>query len=197
MVKIIQSAFYTMTFILFFFPLFFGFVSPVYALNVTLQWVPNSEPNLAGYKVFSREEGQSYNYANPYWELIDTTCTIYDLNETKTYYFVVRAFSTNNFESGDSNEVCLESTPVPVNKPPIADFSYATSGRKRVAFTDLSTDSEGTIMSRFWAFGDGKTSTKKNPNHRYLNVGNYSITLTVTDDGGVSNSTSKTIFVTK
>jgi len=111
-----------MTFILFFLPLFFGFVSPVYALNVTLQWAPNSGPNLAGYKVFSREEGQSYNYGNPYWELIDTTCTIYDLNETKTYCFVVRAFSTNGFESDDSNEVCLESTPVPVNKPSIADF---------------------------------------------------------------------------
>jgi len=44
---------------------------------------------------------------HPYWESIDPVCTIYDLDETKTYYFVVRAFDTNGLESADSNEVIL------------------------------------------------------------------------------------------
>ena len=88
--------------------MFFCFVTSGYAIDVTLKWTPNNEPNLAGYTVFYRQEGQSYNYTNPYWETTDPTCTIYDLDKTQTYYFIVRAFSTEGFQSGNSNEVCLE-----------------------------------------------------------------------------------------
>jgi Fibronectin type III domain len=95
-------------YMLFFMLLFFCVVTSGYASDVTLKWTPNNEPNLAGYRVFYRQEGQSYNYTSPYWETIDSTCTIYDLDETKTYYFIVRAFNTEGFQSSNSNEVCLE-----------------------------------------------------------------------------------------
>jgi hypothetical protein len=98
----------TLNYLLFVILLFFCFVTSGYAVDVTLKWTPNNEPNLAGYKVFYRQEGQLYNYTSPYWETTDPTCTIYDLDETKTYYFIVRAFSTEGFQSSDSNEVCLE-----------------------------------------------------------------------------------------
>ena len=87
--------------------LFINLTVPVYAIDITLQWSPNNEPELAGYRVFYREEGQSYNYDTPYWETTNNFCTIYDLDETKTYYFVVRAFDANEFESTNSNEVLL------------------------------------------------------------------------------------------
>ncbi len=38
--------------------------------------------------------------------------------------------------------------------------------------------------SWLWDFGDGDTSEERNPLHTYTNPGNYSITLTVTDDSG-------------
>jgi hypothetical protein len=94
-------------FILFVIFLLFNLAVPVYAIDITLQWSPNNGPELAGYRIFYREEGQSYNYDNPYWETINNTCTIYDLDETKTYYFVVRAFDANRLESANSNEVLL------------------------------------------------------------------------------------------
>ena len=56
--------------------------------------------------------GESYNYTNPSWEGTNTTCTIHDLDKTKTYYFVTRAFDTKKLESGDSNEVNIEATPM-------------------------------------------------------------------------------------
>lgn len=87
--------------------LLFNFATPVYAIDITLRWSPNNEPNLAGYRAFYREESQPYDYENPYWESADPSCTIYDLDKTKTYYFIVRAFDTNGSESADSNEVCL------------------------------------------------------------------------------------------
>jgi hypothetical protein len=76
-------------------------------MDITLKWAPNNDPDLAGYKVFYREEGQSYNYNEPYWESTEPECTIYDLDNTKTYYFVVRAFDIDGNTSDNSNEVAL------------------------------------------------------------------------------------------
>ena len=90
------------------------------ATRVSLEWVPNSEPDLVGYRVFCREQGQSYDYTNPLWEGTDTYCTIYDLDETKTNCFVVRAIDAEGFESGNSNEVCQEPLVI-LNQPPTAD----------------------------------------------------------------------------
>jgi len=112
------NIFNTWTYRLFFVLLFFCFVASGYALDVTLEWNANNESGLAGYSVFYRQEGQSYNYANPYWETTDSTCTIYDLDETQTYYFTVRAVSTEGFQSGNSNEVCLEAGTIIGNYKP-------------------------------------------------------------------------------
>ena len=78
------------------------------ATQASFAWEPNSEPDLAGYRIFSREQNQSYDYANPSWEGTNTYSTIYDLDESKSYCFVVRAFDTEGFESEDSIEACLD-----------------------------------------------------------------------------------------
>lgn len=99
--------------ILLFLFIFFCFVSSLHAMDISLQWTPNSEPDVAGYKVYYREQSQSYNYNAPYWETIEPKCTIYDLDIEKTYYFVVRAFDNDGFTSDNSNEVILrEGTPI-------------------------------------------------------------------------------------
>jgi Fibronectin type III domain len=82
-------------------------VSSLYAMDITLRWAPSNDPDVAGYMVFYREDGKSYNYNKPYWECTDTECTVYDLDITKVYYFVVRAFDNNGNTSNDSNEVAL------------------------------------------------------------------------------------------
>jgi serine protease len=71
------------------------------------------------------------------------------------------------------------------------------SSKLKVTFTDGSADSDGSIVSWFWDFGDGKTSTVKKTRHRYSRNGTYTVTLTVTDDGGAAGSTSKTVTVAK
>jgi len=47
----------------------------------------------------------------------------------------------------------------------------------------------------FWEFGDGATSADINPTHTYANSGTYTITLTVTDAGGLSDSHSENYTV--
>ncbi|MBB3227931.1 xanthomonalisin [Luteibacter sp. Sphag1AF] len=80
------------------------------------------------------------------------------------------------------------------NTPPVANFSVVTSGLT-ATFTDSSTDSDGTIASHAWTFGDGSTSTTASPSHTYAAAGTYTATETVTDNGGATNSKSTSVTV--
>ena len=81
------------------------------------------------------------------------------------------------------------------NVAPTANFSFVTSGLT-ATFTDSSSDSDGTIASRSWTFGDGGTSTATNPSHTYAAAGTYSVKETVTDNGGLTGSVTKSVTVT-
>jgi subtilase family serine protease len=81
------------------------------------------------------------------------------------------------------------------NQPPVANFSFVTSALV-ATFTDASTDSDGTISSRSWNFGDGGTSTATNPSHTYAAQGTYTVTLQVTDNGGATNTKTSSVTVT-
>ena len=81
---------------------------------------------------------------------------------------------------------------------PKANFTYSPQNPKTtdtIQFTDTSTDTDGTVVSWSWRFGDGSTSTQHNPTHRYTNNGVYTVTLNVTDDDGAKNTISKSISV--
>ncbi|QQP98292.1 S8 family serine peptidase [Lysobacter enzymogenes] len=82
----------------------------------------------------------------------------------------------------------------PGNQAPVANFSSSASGLT-VSFTDSSTDSDGSIASRSWNFGDGTTSTATNPSKTYSAAGSYTVTLTVTDNAGATNTKTATVTV--
>jgi len=59
----------------------------------------------------------------------------------------------------------------------VSDFNFnaiAQCGFTDVQFTDLST---GNVISWFWDFGDGNTSTQQNPLHNYNQAGTYTVML--------------------
>ncbi|MGI8822389.1 MAG: S8 family serine peptidase [Acidimicrobiia bacterium] len=80
------------------------------------------------------------------------------------------------------------------NNPPVAGFTSSCTGLS-CTFTDASTDSDGTIDSRSWVFGDGGTSTATDPTHVYAAGGTYTVTLTVTDDDGATDTETQTVTV--
>ena len=104
----------------------------------------------------------------------------------------------DNYNLGENIDV--SSTPGAIklskigNQPPIADFTYSPSlptikdGNNTVQFTDTSTDPDGTIVAWLWDFGDGTTSIERNPSHKYLSEGAYTVILTITDDNGATDS---------
>jgi PKD repeat protein len=79
--------------------------------------------------------------------------------------------------------------------PPTAAFTGSpTSGDAplSVNFTDQST---GAPTSWSWTFGDGGTSGAQNPSHTYTAVGNYTVTLSVSNAYG-SDGETKTNYIT-
>jgi PKD repeat protein len=91
--------------------------------------------------------------------------------------------------------VVYSTPPVPVNLPPMAAFGESCTDLD-CNFTDASTDTDGSVVSWSWDFGDGNNSSLQNPSHTYLAAGSYSVTLTATDDGGLSDISSHPVMVT-
>ncbi|ALN63228.1 extracellular basic protease [Lysobacter antibioticus] len=82
------------------------------------------------------------------------------------------------------------------NVNPVANFSSAVNGLT-ATFTDSSTDSDGSIASRSWNFGDGTAaSTATNPSHTYAAAGTYNVSLTVTDNAGGTHTKTASVTVT-
>ncbi|MDW5549944.1 PKD domain-containing protein [Methanosarcina sp.] len=80
---------------------------------------------------------------------------------------------------------------------PVAAFSASPASGKvplKVTFSDKSTNSP---TSWKWSFGDGKTSTVKNPVHTYSKAGNYTVSLTVKNTAGTSTKTIKNYVTVK
>ena len=85
------------------------------------------------------------------------------------------------------------------NQPQNASFIYSPLNpavNEEITFdASLSTDLDGMIKSWEWDFGDGSYGNGVIITHAYSTVGNYKVTLTVTDNDDAKNLTSKTIQV--
>ena len=98
-----------------------------------------------------------------------------------------------------STPIIVTSPPVEENKPPQAIFTATpTSGDAplTVVFNaSASNDSDGTISSYTWQFGDGSSGSGISTTHTYTNLGTFTATLVITDNDGAQNSSSTAITV--
>ena len=87
-------------------------------------------------------------------------------------------------------------------QPPVAKFVFTPTVplvNQTVTFDASSSyDPSGTILLYQWNFGDGNLTGLSVPTttHTYSTVGNYTVTLTVTDNQPLSGNTSATVAVT-
>jgi PKD repeat protein len=81
------------------------------------------------------------------------------------------------------------------NVPPNAAFASSCNNLDCSFDGSASSDSDGSIVAYAWDYGDGNGGSGQVVNHSYAAEGGYSVTLTVTDDGGASASTTQTVTV--
>lgn len=112
--------------------------------------------------------------------------------------FNVTLTVTDDAGATDSIGTTANIVPVVVNLPPVADANGPYSGAVGVALmfdATASTDADGTIVSYDWDFGDGNTGTGVTPSHSYGLAGNYTVSLTVIDDAGATDSSTTTASI--
>ncbi len=136
----------------------------------------------------------SYTPTSWRWEFGDGSVST-ERNPFHRYDYVVKQYdvkliASNEFGSGTRTQTILPSYQVPRAK-----FTASpTSGSAPliVQFTDSSVNSP---TSWLWDFGDGNTSSLRNPPHTYVRVGRYNVSLTVYKNGTVSNTTTGLYYV--
>jgi len=112
-----------------------------------------------------------------------------------TYQYSITALDPAG--NGVSSGTRSFTTPRP-NSPPVVDFSFSPSSPKEnenVHFSNRSYDPDGTVVSWHWDFGDGKTSSERNPIHAFEKEGSYLVSLTVWDDRGASATVKKRVEI--
>ncbi|WP_432822038.1 MopE-related protein [Trichloromonas sp.] len=118
-----------------------GIAGPASATDVRLDWNANLERDLAGYKLYYRESGQTtyqavgaYEGASPVEVGTAVSQFLTGLDDAKSYCFVVTAYNEAMKESGYSQEVCVSPAVADLPSGAIeAEFAQLTVPMKAVS----------------------------------------------------------------
>jgi PKD repeat protein len=139
------------------------------------------------------EDGDIVDYM---WDFGDGD---FDYGESVTHiYYLEGEYTISLTVTDDLDAISLSTTTASISdSEPNAQFSASSNIGNIpfiVQFTDNSSSFDG-ITAWSWDFGDGTYSTEQNPFHNYTSLGNYSVTLTVFEDDGDSESETKYNFI--
>jgi PKD repeat protein len=140
------------------------------------------------YVRFGAQPTTSTYDCRPYVGGNNETCSISNI-QAGTYHVMIRAYSaysgltlSGTYDGGSTGG---NSAPVAV----IGNGPYSVTVGQVVSMSSAgSSDSDGSVVSYSWSFGDGSTSTLANPSHTYGSAGTYTVELTVVDNEGASDS---------
>ncbi len=106
-----------------------------------------------------------------------------------TYDVTLTVTDDDGLTASTSVEISVTAAP---NEPPVAVIDVANTrvdtGENVLLFAGSSFDPDGVISSYRWDFGDGATATGPDAGHAWDDDGIYTVTLTVTDGFGATDS---------
>jgi len=125
----------------------------------------------------------------------ETAVATHAYADAGTYRAVLAVVDDRNARATDDAHVTVTEPP-PVNAPPVAEIAGPSQVTVQADFAldgGASRDTDGTISSYSWDFGDGATGSGVRATHRYAAVGAYTAALVVTDDDGATDRAELTI----
>jgi len=139
------------------------------------------------------------------------TCNVSGLAYSTTYTWTVQAYDGHQWTNQSFSFITAHysgggdgggSYSPPTNYPPVADLSASEPYQGDVNTTIVfdgskSSDPDGTIATWSWMFGDHTNGTGEIVEHRYTEAGMYTVTLTVTDNEGATNTDTTTCVTTQ
>jgi PKD repeat protein len=142
----------------------------------------NSVGNIASYS-WNFGDGNTSTEANPQ----------HTYSQEGTYSVTLELEGTDGSQSSATVQVSAIQFDLPT-----ADFNPSPGGGDaplEVHFSDTSMPGSVPIISWYWEFGDGDTSTEQNPVHTYSLPGDYPVTLTIRDENDYVTTHIDTIYV--
>ncbi len=112
----------------------------------------------------------------------------------KSGIFSCTLITSNSAECYDTSIVSLIVFPLPKSKFK-ANKSEQQLTNNNFQFTNLTITENGNYTSN-WDFGDYSSSDLNNPEHSYLDIGTYTVTLISTSDAGCTDTSSQIVIVT-
>src|SRR3989449_4860043 len=112
--------------------------------------------------------------------------------------FTVTSDSTNDYVFFQPTFHSTFSVTIVTDQPPKASFTFTPANPHvgdTVMFDASSSHDDGTITNYAWDFGDSTTGTGVTTSHVYNTANTYTVTLTVTDNAGLSRSAQASITV--
>lgn len=138
------------------------------------------------------------------WNFGDGTPAVAGLMATHTFA-ALGAFNVVLTVTDSANATATATLPISIVAapatplPPVATITGApitgTAGTALTLDGSLSSDPDGTIVSYLWNLGDGTTSAVAMPSVTYATAGTYNITLTVTDNAGLTGTATTTATI--
>ncbi|MFV9677446.1 MAG: PKD domain-containing protein, partial [Methanosarcinales archaeon] len=152
--------------------------------NITIDQIVNVSWRINGTEVQTNESVMEVTYTN-------TSAAAGTWN--------VSAIASN--ANGTDMQVWVWNVTLKENQPPVANFTYSPANpivAQTITFNaSNSTDPDGNITKYEWTFGDGHitNTTEQNITYSYASAGTFTVNLTVTDDDGATNTTTKEIVI--
>jgi PKD repeat protein len=175
----------------------FTISNPSPAINTEVTFTDTSDPGTAPITDWQWDfgDGTTATGQGPHPHTYDGTSS---KSVTLTTYDVTLTVQTDHGSDDVTKQVALQV------EPPVANFEADKTDiapEETVQFTDTSVLGSGTsIVSWAWNFGDGTNGTGQNPAHTYGALASgeqqYTVTLTVTDDLGVTDEEEKIDYIT-
>jgi PKD repeat protein len=170
--------------------------------------------------VVVRNEGtvnETFSVTTKYFNKIIETKTVTNLTRY-TGTTLVFNWNTTGVPRGFDYEISAEASPITgetdtidnifvdgtitvetIPTPPVASFTFSPltpyAGETVTFNASDSYDPDGTIVSYFWDFGDGTNGTGETTTHSFADTGTYPVTLNVTDNDGLTDTTSADVNV--